>query len=274
MFQDLDATLQAMLDDATAPTDLRAADVSFVTPEKDYKPTQATINLYLHEVTENRTLRDESRVMEHVAHTWTSRLPSLRVDCTYLVTAWSPDTAGLKIVQEHRLLGLALIWFSRFPVIPDRFLSGTLKTPPQPYPLPSTVAQTHEGQQMGHFWTALGTPPRPGFSVTVTITVEPFDQVEQFAAAETFSISSGSISDPELGGRVLDDALSPVPAVTVSAVGAGATATTDASGRFTLPGLDFGDYMLRVSRAGRPDLDVPVMYAEQRQFHDVVLPGP
>ena len=38
MFQDLDTTLEAMLDDAAAPTDLRNADVSFDTPDKDYKP--------------------------------------------------------------------------------------------------------------------------------------------------------------------------------------------------------------------------------------------
>ena len=33
MFQDLDATLKAMLSDAAAPADVRNADVSFVTPD-------------------------------------------------------------------------------------------------------------------------------------------------------------------------------------------------------------------------------------------------
>ena len=52
-----------MLDDAAAPADLRAADVSFDTPDKDFKPAQATVNLFLHEVIENRALRDEARVI-------------------------------------------------------------------------------------------------------------------------------------------------------------------------------------------------------------------
>ncbi|MFE9960546.1 DUF4255 domain-containing protein [Micromonospora sp. NPDC005299] len=274
MFADLDATLQAMLDDPTAPADLRTADVSFVTPDRDYKPPQATINLYLHEVTENRALRDEARVMERTGTVWSSRLPSLRVDCSYLVTAWSADTGGLKVANEHRLLGLALMWFSRFPVIADRFLQGSLKHPPQPFPLPSVVAQTGEGQAMGHFWTALGTPPRPAFSVTVTITVDPFDQVEQFAAVERLHIDTGSITDPRLGGRVLDAALSAVPGVVVSVVGTPLTAATDVAGRFALPGLEAGACTLRVQRTGAPDLDVAVTYAVDRQFHDVVLPTP
>src|SRR5215472_2316806 len=116
MFDDLDATLKAVFADSAAPGDLRNADVGFDTPDKDYQPAQATINLFLHEVAENRALRDEARVLERTNGTYTSRLPSLRLDCTYLVTAWSSQAAGLKAQEEHHLLGLALIWLSRFPL--------------------------------------------------------------------------------------------------------------------------------------------------------------
>ena len=58
MFDDLDATLQAMLGDPARPGrgarrrgQLRRAD-------RDFTPTQATVNLFLHEVVENRTLRE------------------------------------------------------------------------------------------------------------------------------------------------------------------------------------------------------------------------
>ena len=50
------------------------------------------------------------------------RAPPLRVDCGYLVTAWSPKAGGLKAQEEHRLLGLALLWLSRFPVLEEPFL--------------------------------------------------------------------------------------------------------------------------------------------------------
>jgi Pvc16 N-terminal domain/Carboxypeptidase regulatory-like domain len=274
VFQDLDATLQAMLGDAGAPNDLRAADVSFVTPDKDFKPTQPTINLYLHDITENRALRDGARVMEHPATTWVSRLPSMRVDCTYLVTAWSADTAGVKVAAEHRLLGLALAWFARFPELPAQFLQGTLKTPPQAYPIVSIVAQAREGQESGQFWSALGTPPRPGFSVTVTVSVEPFDQVEQYADVQRIDVFTALAGSPALGGRVLDHSLNAVSLAEVSAVGTGATVSTDTTGRYTLPGLNFGTYTLRVHRFGAADVDVPADFAADNQFHVLVLPAP
>jgi hypothetical protein len=274
MFDDLDATLKAVFADAAAPGDLRNADVGFDTPDKDYQPAQATINLFLHEVAENRALRDEARVLERTNGTYTSRLPSLRLDCTYLVTAWSSQAAGLKAQEEHHLLGLALIWLSRFPQIDDRFLQGTLKTPAQPYPLSTVVAQTKEGQPMGHFWSALGVPPRPAFSLTVTITADPFDQVEEFGVVKHIDIQSTSIQDPSLSGRILDQTLTAVPGATVTVVESGGQQTSGPDGGFAFTGLQFGAYTIRVQVAGHPDQQMTVTYAADSQIHNVVLPGP
>jgi len=49
MFHDLDSTLTAILDDGTAPTELRdAADVSFETPDRNFAPGQPMVNLFLY----------------------------------------------------------------------------------------------------------------------------------------------------------------------------------------------------------------------------------
>jgi hypothetical protein len=274
MFQDLDATVKAMFADSAAPDDLRNAEVSFDTPDKDFKPNLATLNFFLHEVAENRALRDEARVLQRAGDTYTSRLPSLRLDCTYLITAWSPQTAGLKAEEEHRLLGLALVWLSRFPVIDDRFLQGTLKSPTQPYPLSTLVAQTKEGQPMGEFWSALGVPPRAGFSLTVTITAEPFDQVEEFAALQGVRVQTTSLLHPALIGRVLDHTLAPVAGVSVTVAETGGQVTSAPDGGFAVAGLAFGTYTLHVQAAGQPGQQVPVTYAADSQIHNVILPGP
>jgi hypothetical protein len=274
MLQDLDSTLEALLDDPAAPGELRNADVSFDTPDRDYRPAQATLNLFLHELTENRTLRDPARVMERADDTYASRLPPLRLDCTYLTTAWSSKTGGLKAQEEHHLLGLALTWLSRFPVIEERFLQGELKNPPQPYPLTTAVAQVREGQGMGHFWSALGVSPRPAFSLTVTIALQPSDQVDQFPVAERIVVEHASLTDPRLSGRVVDHTLAPVPAARVSIVGTDREATVDASGAFAFSGLDFGHYTLLVRVANRPDVSTPVDYAARAQVHNVILPAP
>src|SRR3954471_23379949 len=104
-----------MLDDPDAPAALRDAEVSFDTPDRDFTPTQPTVDLFLHEVVENRELRDESRLVERAGDGYRGRPQWRRLDCTYLTTAWSAQTAGLKAREEHQLLGLALLWLSRFP---------------------------------------------------------------------------------------------------------------------------------------------------------------
>jgi hypothetical protein len=274
MLEDLDATLKAMFGDASTPADLRNADISFDTPEKGYQPAQATINLFLHEVAENRTLRDEARVINRTGNTYTSRLPSLRLDCTYLITAWSAQAGGLKTHEEHHLLGLALIWMSGFPVIDDRFLQGALKTPAQPYPLAAMVAQTREGQPMGEFWTALGVPPRPAFSLTVTITVDPFIQTDQVSAFQQLDVRTTSLQYPALSGRVLDHTLAAVHGATVTVAETGGQQTSDGDGQFSFAGLPFGAYTLHVQMTGFPDQQLPVTYAADSQIHNVILPAP
>jgi hypothetical protein len=179
MFQDLDATLKALLADPAAPAGLRAADVSFQTPDKDFQPAQATLNLFLYEVKENRVLRDAAPVITKVDDTYVSRPSPIRMDCTYLGTTWSAKTAGLKAEEEHRLLGLALMWFNRFPEIGAGYFQGGLLNPPQPHPLPTALAQTGEDQSMGQFWTALGISPRPAFTLTVTIAMPSADDTVQ-----------------------------------------------------------------------------------------------
>ena len=54
--------------------------------------SSVTLNLFLHEVHENRALRDDARIIQQHRDDLHEHAPPLRVDCTYLVTAWSPDT--------------------------------------------------------------------------------------------------------------------------------------------------------------------------------------
>ncbi|HEY2175197.1 MAG TPA: Pvc16 family protein [Mycobacteriales bacterium] len=275
MFDDLDATLAALLADGAAPQELRTADVSFTVPDKDFGPAQPTLDLFLHEVQENRALRDAVPIVQPVpAGGWESERPPLRVDCTYLITVWSPKTGALRAAEEHRLLGRALLWLGRFPVIPDQYLRGTLTTPPQPYPLTTTVAQTREGQSMGEFWTALGIAPRPAFSLTVTIAMQPYTETESFPALSEIQLRTGLLDQPELRGRVLDSQLAGVAGAAVTLVEASLTVTADALGEFRFGAVPFGPYTLAVTSGGHPDTSRGVQYENAAQVHDVILTGP
>ena len=173
MFDDLDATLQQLLAAPEAPEVLRGADVSFDTPARDYAPSRPTLNLFLHRIRENRALREPAPIMDRSGPTVVRRHPPLRVDCGYLVTAWSDLVAGsaVRVAQEHKLLGLALLWLSRLGTIPPVYLHGTLADQAFPPPVMAARPQPPD-EEPGQFWVSLGMPPRPAFSLQVTVALD------------------------------------------------------------------------------------------------------
>lgn len=271
MFQDLDSTLKSILDDSKAPAELFDADVSFVVPDRDYKPGTPTVNLFLHGVKENRDLRNNAPTVEIKDGVVTSLHAPLRVDCTYLVTAWAKSDVKdeQSATVQHQLLGQALLWLSRFPVIPAEYLQGNLKA--QPYDVPTLVAQLPGDAGLGQFWTALGIAPRPSFYLTATIAMQVFTEPEEFPEVTKLDTDLVSITDPGLHGLVTDQTGNPVSSAAVTVKETGQTATTDGAGRFRLEGLAPGTYRLRVTASGFAALEQEVRFASQRQaFHLIV----
>ena len=178
MFNDLDDTLRALLTSIapSAPVELRNADISFSTPDQTFTPARDTLNVFLYGVSENRQMRDPAPIIERSNGQYERRRPPIRVDCAYLVTAWSTATGDVKIAREHRLLGLALAWLNRFPLIPPAFLQGSLTN--QPFDPPTVVAQMDHQEHVGEFWSALGVSPRPAFTLIATIALELDAQIE------------------------------------------------------------------------------------------------
>lgn len=251
MFQDLDSTLQAILDDPTAPATLRAADVSFVMPDRNYAPDQATVNLFLFEVKENRLLRDPEPIYELNAGIYERRQPPIRIDCAYLVTTWSAELGAAQVTEEHELLGLTLAWLSRFGTIPDSYLQGSLSN--QPYAPPSLVAQLENQPRVAEFWSALGSPPRPALTIVVTIAVDLDVVINEGPPVVTSEIRLEQTDVPgsqaiffRIAGTIRDSVTTdPIAGAAVSVVDQGLATTTDAAGRFTLSPLAAGNFTLR-----------------------------
>jgi hypothetical protein len=265
MLNDLDQTLRAILDDAAAPTELRNADVSFETPDKTFAPGQATVNLFLYEVKENRELRDPVPITEIVAGTFVRRTPPLRVSCGYLVTGWSNAVGPARVAEEHRLLGQALLWLSRFPRIPAGFLQGALAV--QPFPLPTLVAQADGSRNNGEFWSALGMAPRPAFTVTVTIAMDLSLDLAEGPPVSTKEIRLQQIEpagamEPvfSIGGTVRNAATAtPLAGAAMTLLETGVGTVSDADGRFRFAGLQPGSYTLRAVAPGFATLDTPIV---------------
>jgi len=186
MIRDLSETLQKMLDDEALKIffkDLFDAHIAFDRPDEGFKPTQTTMNLFLYDIREDMELRSNELVITRDNGDAKIHRPPLRVACSYLVTAW-PVGNDLTL-QEHRLLSQVLMVLSQYPKIPDKFLQGKLKEqrPQDPeaegrklYPPSPMITAQADGLKNPHeFWTAIGNKLRPSISVTVTISMQPFE---------------------------------------------------------------------------------------------------
>ena len=271
MFQDLDTAIESILNLGDAPAQLLAADVSFETPDRNYAPTIPTVNLFLFEVKENRELRDPEPIVDKVGDVFIRRQPPLRVDCTYLVTAWSNLALAARVVEEHRLLGQALLWLSRFPIVPANLLIGSLAA--QPFPAPTLVAQMMDERNSGDFWTALGAVPRPAFYLLVTIAMDLQRFVEgPLVTTTTTGYQQGrDISTREerinMGGIVTNASGVGVADAWVRLEPAGRIEVTLTDGRFVFVDVRQGtNLMLRVRAAGLGEvsrtIDIPSQTGE------------
>jgi Pvc16 N-terminal domain/Carboxypeptidase regulatory-like domain len=268
MFDDLDEALRRLLDDAAAPAVVRNADVDFVAPERAYAPAQATLNLFFHDLKENRELRDPVPIRTPVADGYRQSRPPIRVDCSYAVTAWSGSSAGTaaRVAEEHELLGTALVWLSRFAMLP--LPPGVL--PGQPFPPPMWVAQMPSEREASEFWSALGIAPRPSFSLVVTIAMDlalGFD-APMVTTLTARHLQSGQPRTAEeratIGGVVRTAAGVPVPGAWVRLEPPAPAEPVhfiraDAQGRFvfSLVALGIG-YALRARASGFADVVVPI----------------
>jgi hypothetical protein len=96
----------------------------------------------------------------------------VRIDCSYLITAWPSEGSNTPALDEHRLLGEVMKVLLRYPLLPDPVLQGALRD--QPFPPPSSTLQPGHLQNLGEFWQALGGKPKAALNYTVTVALQVF----------------------------------------------------------------------------------------------------
>jgi hypothetical protein len=167
---DLDATLEALLKRELPAAIVAGTAISFEAPDADFTADGVTlpaIDLFLYDVRENTALRANEWVLEKPANGAPVRHPPpVRVDCSYLVTAWASGQGPSPAQDEHRLLAEVLKVLARFPVMPESLLVGELKG--QLPPLPIVRLSPEPLQNPADLWQALGGKPKAALSLTVT----------------------------------------------------------------------------------------------------------
>jgi len=175
MIDDLDRSLENLLKRELPPKLVEQITISFATPDGQFPPASVTlpaIDLFLYDVRENRDLRDnEWRIERQSDGTAVRKAPPVRVDCSYLITAWPSETSNTPARDEHHMLGEVMKALLRHSTIPSAVLEGSLVG--QHPPLPASTLQPGRLQSLAEFWQALGGKPKATLSYTVTIGVEP-----------------------------------------------------------------------------------------------------
>jgi hypothetical protein len=179
VIDDLDRSIEALLT-RELPRELGSqVTITFAAPDDQFPPGSVTlpaIDIFLYDVRENRELRDAEWAVERSVNGTRKVPPVVRIDVSYLITAWASGTSTTTALDEHKLLGETIKALLRHTILPNQVLKGELAD--QRPPLPAATLTPGRLQSLGEFWQAIGGKPKAAISYTVTIGVQPREPVE------------------------------------------------------------------------------------------------
>lgn len=174
MIVDLDNSLAELLKQELLPVIGNSVNICFATPDGEFPPSSVTlpaVDLFLYDVRESMELRSsEWVVIKNSDGTTTRKRPPVRVECSYMITAWPAESTPNPPQDEHYMLGEVMKVLLRHPVLPNGILKGSLKDQ-EPH-LPTVTLQPGHLQSLGEFWQALGGKPKAVLNYKVTISVD------------------------------------------------------------------------------------------------------
>ncbi|MFQ6029015.1 MAG: Pvc16 family protein [Dehalococcoidia bacterium] len=266
---------------------------------------QTALNIYLADLRENRKLRSNERVRS-IENSIVSEEPApARVDCHYLITAWSPAIVTPTIeptLDEHILLYQVLATLmNNMPLNPSRIYppDSPLLDPDNPNAvsglireadLPTQLVPVEGFSKLAEFWGTMGVTHRWKPTVYLVVTLPVALQKEIAGPMVTTRIIEYRLSGKpgtaeawiQIGGYVLDmtdlqDDGSPIEVVGAwvrleAPIGTPLrTTTTDTDGRFTFAGLQEDNYTLRVRAQGFAEATRNIQVPSPTGNYDVEL---
>lgn len=273
MINELDETIKEILI-AEGGLDPTEVEISFDIPNREWSGgiSKPTINCYLFDIRENRELRQSGMQTDKGAPNGASRRrPPMRVDLTYLLTAWTRE-----VEDEHRLLWHVLRTLMRFGTLPPAHFQGALQE--HELPIYTRIAMS-DGvlKSPGEFWTALENHLKPSLSYVATLALA-HDAVLAGPPVLTASTRLRSLqfdrvgnSELRIGGVLRNETGAPVAGAELRIEGYAGRTSSDAAGRYTLRVPRPDDYTLVVRASEtiyRRELAVPA------SNYDVTLETP
>jgi hypothetical protein len=270
--------------------------IRFQPPDQDWRTHVATLsgnalNVYLLTLSENLKLRSNERLRDVQSGEVRETPAPRRLDCHYLITAWSPAAVSPMIeptVDEHALLyKVTVALVNAEPLIPRRVYD------PNPLPanfpaaiadaeLPTLVMAPEVSPRMGEFWSTVDFRWKPGVHLVVTLPLLLETQVTgpMVTTSITEYRQTGGTEPAEvwirIGGTVVTGTPQhPVAGAWVQLETPGgtplATVTAGDDGRFIFDALGAGPYALRVRAAGFTEAKKNIQVPSATGGYDVEL---
>jgi hypothetical protein len=271
--------------------------VGFQPPDGDWRTHVSglsgnALNVYLVGLAENLSLRSNERRRDFSGGLVRETPAPRRLDCQYLVTAWSPVAFSPLVepsLDEHALLYKATAaLMNAEPLVPRRVYDPDPLPPGFPAALadaelPTVVLPAEGFPKMAEFWGTVEGRWRPGLFFTVTLPVILDAQISGpmvTTRITEYRQLGGAVPGEvwiQIGGHVRSGA----PAVPVDRAWvrletnpgglALQTAETGPDGRFTFAGLAAGPYTLRVRAEGFAEQTFPIAVPSPAGGYDVEL---
>lgn len=263
--------------------------VRFEPPNHEFPPLVGHVDgyvasVYLIDVRENRRLRSNERRLDPGTRTWL--LPPHRVDCHYLITAWSGATAAGGIdptVEEHKLLSrIAAALLEEGELSFARVLAAadllTIPAELREVGLPISVGPGEGFHKLAEFWGTMGAtaPWRPAVYLVVTLPLAREAPIEPGPPVETILVDLAGFPSADLleemfsdiGGHVVTTGGVAIAGAWIELQNAAgltlAHERSGAAGEFVLSNLEPGDYRI-VARANgfAPSAPTPISIPAQ-----------
>ena len=231
-------------------------DIRFDQPNRDWSAglTKPAINCYLYDIRENRELRNREWIVDRQPNGQAKKkIAPLRVDLSYLITAWTNE-----VEDEHAVLWRVLVGLSSLAILPEELLKGELVH--QPFPITTNTAQVSEAMpNLSDLWNVMENELKPAINYTVTLAVDRdyvfsgplvftkeirFRQLGIDMPPETVLQIAGIVHEKGKDARPIADAQ-------VTIVERGQSVQTDRFGRYTVRNVPPGAYTFQVSAQGR-----------------------
>ena len=255
------------------------AQVRFQPPDEDWRTLVSSItdstgqpgnalNVYLVELRENRKLRSNERERMVQGSDIFETAPARRVDCHYLISAWSPATVSIAVdptLDEHALLAEAARVLGAHDEL-DPVAIYAMSNPPQAPPaiianerFPLTLLPAEGFPKYAEFWGTMGEKNRwkPCVYAVVTVALKEAPVKAGPMVTTTFTRTFQRDRDDggglrfHIGGLVYDNGGAVVPQAVVELLSTTGQLRShvraDALGRFVLADVTEGDWQLRAS---------------------------